>query len=203
MSTQEMEHLVNRSELVNAVAEKTDMPRMQVEAVLAATLDQIMAATSTEKVILAGFGTFEARNRAAREGRNPGNRRNPADRSEPRGGVQSRDSIQAAHRRRRITGTVTLDVIRTVENQRCPFGDGERRCSEGGSRRSSRLPLQGVTELRHRPALVGRLCAGGDTAGRGAAVASWLLLRRRFCSYIIASAACCAPGNPATTENGA
>jgi len=72
VSTQEMEHLVNRSELVNAVAEKTDMPRMQVEAVLVATLDQIMAATSTEKVILAGFGTFEARDRAAREGRNPG-----------------------------------------------------------------------------------------------------------------------------------
>jgi DNA-binding protein HU-beta len=65
------EYLVNRSELVNAVAEKTDMPRAQVEAVLAATLDQIMAATATEKVILAGFGTFEARDRAAREGRNP------------------------------------------------------------------------------------------------------------------------------------
>lgn len=72
VGTQEMEHLVNRSELVNAVAEKTDIPRMQVEAVLAATLDQIMAATPTEKVILAGFGTFEARDRAAREGRNPG-----------------------------------------------------------------------------------------------------------------------------------
>jgi DNA-binding protein HU-beta len=69
-----MEYLVNRSELVNAVADKTDktdMPRAQVEAVLAATLDQIMAATATEKVILAGFGTFEARDRAAREGRNP------------------------------------------------------------------------------------------------------------------------------------
>jgi len=69
---QEMEYLVNRSELVNAVAEKTDTPRTQVEAVLAATLDQIMATTATgEKVILAGFGTFEARDRAAREGRNP------------------------------------------------------------------------------------------------------------------------------------
>jgi len=67
-----MEYLMNRSELVNAVAEKTDTPRTQVEAVLAATLDQIMAATATgEKVILAGFGTFEARDRAAREGRNP------------------------------------------------------------------------------------------------------------------------------------
>ena len=67
-----MEYLVNRSELVNAVAEKTDMSRTQVEAVLAAILDQIMAATATgEKVILAGFGTFESRDRAAREGRNP------------------------------------------------------------------------------------------------------------------------------------
>jgi DNA-binding protein HU-beta len=65
------EYLVNRSELVNAVAEKTDTPRAQVDAVLAAMLDQIIAATATEKVILAGFGTFEARDRAAREGRNP------------------------------------------------------------------------------------------------------------------------------------
>ncbi len=63
---------MNRSELVNAVAEKTDTPRTQVKAVLAATLDQIMAATATgEKVILAVFGTFEGSNRAAREGRNP------------------------------------------------------------------------------------------------------------------------------------
>ena len=62
---------MNRSELVNAVAQKTDTPRTQVDAVLAATLDQIMAATATEKVILAGFGTFEARDRAARQGRNP------------------------------------------------------------------------------------------------------------------------------------
>jgi len=53
----EMEYLVNRSELLNAVAEKTATPRTQVEAALAATLDQIMAATATgDKVILAGFG---------------------------------------------------------------------------------------------------------------------------------------------------
>ncbi|QNK82846.1 HU family DNA-binding protein [Nakamurella sp. PAMC28650] len=63
---------MNRSELVNAVAEKSDTPRTQVEAVLAATRDQIMAAAaSVEKVTLAGFGAFEARDRAAREGRHP------------------------------------------------------------------------------------------------------------------------------------
>ena len=39
---------------------------------ITAVLEQIMVATAAgEKVVLAGFGTFEARDRAAREGRNP------------------------------------------------------------------------------------------------------------------------------------
>lgn len=63
---------MNLSDLVSAVAENMDTPRTQVEAVIAATLDAIMAATATgEKIVRAGFGTFEARDRAAREGRSP------------------------------------------------------------------------------------------------------------------------------------
>ena len=63
---------MNRGELVNAVAEATSLPRVQVETTVGAVLEQIVAATAAgEKVTLVGFGTFEARARAAREGRNP------------------------------------------------------------------------------------------------------------------------------------
>ena len=57
---------------MNAVAEATSLPRAQVETTVGAVLEHIVAATAAgEKVTLVGFGTFEARARAAREGRNP------------------------------------------------------------------------------------------------------------------------------------
>ena len=63
---------MNRGELVSAVAEATSLSRAQVETTVGAVLEQIMTATAAgEKVTLTGFGTFEARARAAREGRNP------------------------------------------------------------------------------------------------------------------------------------
>ncbi len=63
---------MNRGELVTAVTTATSLPRAQVDATLSAVLEQIVGATAAgEKVTLLGFGTFEARERAAREGRNP------------------------------------------------------------------------------------------------------------------------------------
>ncbi len=57
---------------MNAVVEVTSLPRAQVETTLVAVLEQIMGATvAGEKVTLLGFGTFEARARAARAGVNP------------------------------------------------------------------------------------------------------------------------------------
>lgn len=62
----------NKGELVDAVAEKTDMSKKDVASVLEAILD-----TTTEemrkgnKVTLTGFGTFKTNKRAARQGRNP------------------------------------------------------------------------------------------------------------------------------------
>lgn len=63
---------VNKGELIDAVAQKTDMSKKDVAAVLEAILD-----TTTEemrkgnKVTLTGFGTFKTSKRAARQGRNP------------------------------------------------------------------------------------------------------------------------------------
>ncbi len=65
---------MNKSELIDAVAKKTNMTKKQAEAAINATLDAIgdaLAAKKPEKVVLVGFGTFETKKRAARKGRNP------------------------------------------------------------------------------------------------------------------------------------
>ncbi len=63
---------MNKKELIEAVAEKAGMPRAQaaraVDAALAAVADALAAG---QKVQLLGFGTFEAKVRPARQGRNP------------------------------------------------------------------------------------------------------------------------------------
>ncbi len=63
---------MNRKDLVQTVAQEAGLSTAQAEAAVAATLDGVVAAVAAgEKVSLAGFGTFEQRNRAARSGRNP------------------------------------------------------------------------------------------------------------------------------------
>lgn len=63
---------MNKGELVDAVSEKASVTKKQADAVLSATLDTIMEAVShNDKVTLVGFGSFESRERKAREGRNP------------------------------------------------------------------------------------------------------------------------------------
>jgi DNA-binding protein HU-beta len=63
---------MNKGELVDAVASKTEITKKEADAVLSAAIDTIMeAVASGDKVTLVGFGSFEPRQRAAREGRNP------------------------------------------------------------------------------------------------------------------------------------
>ena len=63
---------MNKSELVDAVAHKAEGTKKQAEMVISATIDTIMeAVASDDKVTLVGFGSFESRDRKAREGRNP------------------------------------------------------------------------------------------------------------------------------------
>jgi DNA-binding protein HU-beta len=63
---------VNKSELVEAIAAEAEIDKSAAEQALKATLDVITdAVASGEKVTVPGFGTFERRDRAAREGRNP------------------------------------------------------------------------------------------------------------------------------------
>jgi DNA-binding protein HU-beta len=63
---------MNKGELVDQIATKADLTKKDADAVLSAILEIITEAVSEgEKVTLVGFGTFEARERQAREGRNP------------------------------------------------------------------------------------------------------------------------------------
>lgn len=63
---------MNKGELIDAVADKAGVTKKQADAVITATIDAIMdAVAQNEKVTLVGFGSFEPRERKAREGRNP------------------------------------------------------------------------------------------------------------------------------------
>lgn len=63
---------MNKGELIDAVAEKAGVTKKQADAVLSGALESVIDSVSRqEKVTLVGFGSFEARERKAREGRNP------------------------------------------------------------------------------------------------------------------------------------
>lgn len=63
---------MNKTELITAVAEKTELTKKDVEKALKAFTDVVAEELKKgEKVQLVGFGTFEVSERAAREGRNP------------------------------------------------------------------------------------------------------------------------------------
>ncbi len=63
---------MNKEELVKAVATGTKMSQKDTAEIIGATIETIQKTVSKgKKVTLVGFGTFEARKRAARVGRNP------------------------------------------------------------------------------------------------------------------------------------
>ena len=63
---------MNKTDLVNVVVAETELTKKQAEAAVNATLDAIANALKNgDKVQLIGFGTFEVKDVAAREGRNP------------------------------------------------------------------------------------------------------------------------------------
>lgn len=63
---------MNKAELVDAVAEKAEVSKRDADAIVTAAVEAIMeAVASGDKVSLVGFGSFEPRERKARDGRNP------------------------------------------------------------------------------------------------------------------------------------
>jgi len=63
---------MTKAELISAVAEKSDLTKKDSEKAVSAMIDAITEAlVSGDKVSLVGFGTFEVKNRSARNGINP------------------------------------------------------------------------------------------------------------------------------------
>ena len=63
---------MNKKELIGVVSEKTVLTKKEVKLVLGTLLETIVeTAESGEKIVIYGFGTFETKERAGREGRNP------------------------------------------------------------------------------------------------------------------------------------
>lgn len=63
---------MNKTELVAAIVEKTELSRKDAEKALKAFTEVVAEQLKNgDKVQLVGFGTFEVSERAAREGRNP------------------------------------------------------------------------------------------------------------------------------------
>ena len=63
---------MNKTELIAAVAERSELSKKDAEAAVTACIDVITEALRQgEKVQLVGFGSFEVKSRAARTSRNP------------------------------------------------------------------------------------------------------------------------------------
>ena len=63
---------MNKTELRDAIAQHADLSNAQADKALEAIVSSITSTVANgEKVTIPGFGTFEARERAARTGRNP------------------------------------------------------------------------------------------------------------------------------------
>ncbi len=63
---------MNKSELIDAVAESADLPKAAAARAVDAVTDAITGALKAgDSVALVGFGSFNVKNRAARTGRNP------------------------------------------------------------------------------------------------------------------------------------
>ena len=63
---------MNKEELVQEITKKASVTQKEAAEVLAALIETVQKTVSKgKKVTLVGFGTFEPRKRAARNGRNP------------------------------------------------------------------------------------------------------------------------------------
>ena len=63
---------MNKTDLVNAVAEISELSKKDAAKAVGAVFESVIDSLSKgEKVLIIGFGNFEVRERSARKGRNP------------------------------------------------------------------------------------------------------------------------------------
>lgn len=64
--------IMNKTQFIEAIAAKADIKKKDAEAAVNAMTEVVAEALKAgEKIQLVGFGTFEVKERAARDGRNP------------------------------------------------------------------------------------------------------------------------------------
>ena len=102
---------VSKGQLVDAISEKAGVSKKTAAAVLGSALDVIVESVANgDRVSLVGFGTFDSKERAAREGRNPqtGEKMQLAGaRATPRRRLTRRCHLRARHLRRLRTAGPT------------------------------------------------------------------------------------------------
>ena len=70
--TKKRGYVMNKQELIKKIAADAELTQKQAAAALESALSSIKAAVAAgDKVQLIGFGTFESKQREARQGRNP------------------------------------------------------------------------------------------------------------------------------------
>ena len=103
---------MNKTELIASVAQKTELTKKDAEKAVKAVFDTVAEELAAGgKVQVIGFGTFEVRERAAREGRNPQNgktitiaaSKSPAFKAGK--GLKEQVNAAKAKKRRKIFGT--------------------------------------------------------------------------------------------------
>ncbi|MDU5859244.1 MAG: nucleoid-associated protein HU-alpha [Escherichia coli] len=62
---------MNKTQLIDVIAEKAELSKTQAKAALESTLAAITESLKGDAVQLVGFGTFKVNHRAERTGRNP------------------------------------------------------------------------------------------------------------------------------------
>lgn len=62
---------LSKKDLINKIAEKLDLKKTEVDAVISATFDTIVEESKSDDIRIAGFGTFKSVARPERTARNP------------------------------------------------------------------------------------------------------------------------------------
>jgi DNA-binding protein HU-beta len=103
--------VMNKTELITAIAEKSKVTKKDAEAVISAFVDVVgEQLKSGDKIQLIGFGTFEVSERAERKGRNPA--------------TKEEITIAASKAPRFKPGKALKDLVNTVE---APKGKGKKK----------------------------------------------------------------------------
>ena len=139
---------MNKSELINAVAEKAALSKKDSEAAVAAALDAIAAALAEgDEVRLVGFGTFEVKHRKARMGRNPKDPEKKIERGLRQGAGQRQRQNRPGLLRGERGGRDRHPLRGADPHCGGGLGSGERR--QGGGRGHVPGDFPGPGQLRH------------------------------------------------------